>query len=290
MQEIQNSSSSFTPRDIFGPTATVIGLLIAAVAFLYSTSLNTNTLQELTDLILFVILFYALSAGFSAFYVLLHYRIFWRLAIGLYPFSWVILAFTAINLLISLAYKESLLQLFGINSITLPEFVTVLTMIFIGIAVIGAYLSMEQKILRALRSKGVNTEGFKEGFDEARIYEANPEVDIRSAFLDVYINIEKMLRELVAKNRDKLTEQGILKSTMNLGETLNATRIARMLERLGVINAQTYSAIDDLRPLRNAIVHGRYVSQFSIRKGMTLCAIVRNTLIRLIRDDSRAQN
>lgn len=267
-------------RDIFGPSATAIGLLLASVAFLYSTSLTPSTLQELTDLALYVILFFALSAAFQSVYLLLWNRDLLRLSLLLYIFGWVMLLFTAINLLSSLAYNHNILQAIGINSISLSNFSLILSIIFLLVVIIGVFLNLDRKIQQDISHE------FKDNGDMARISNIYAQIvtsDPVTEFFGAYIEIEKMLIDLVKRNKDKIQTIAGYEGRLVESETLlSAIEAARLLKRIEVIDSKTYASIDDLRPIRNAVVHGRKVSNFTLNQSIKLAKLVINTLKRTL--------
>lgn len=280
MSDDARSKETVQARDIFGPSATVIGLLLASVAFLYSTSLTPSTLQELTDLALYVILFFALSAAFQSMYLLMWNRDFLRLSLLLFIFGWVMLLFTAINLLSSLAYNLNILQAIDINSISLSNFSLILSIIFFLVVIIGVFLNLDRKIQRDISHE------LKDNNDANRISKSYAQIDtpdLVREFLFAYIEIEKMLRILVNRNTDKIKMIADDEDqTVKREASLSAIEAARLLKKIHVIDSKTYASIDDIRPIRNSVVHARKVSNFTLRQSIKLATFVSDTLKKIL--------
>jgi hypothetical protein len=69
MDSDDQTKYQLSPRDIFGPIATLSGLLVASIGLIHTTDLSTSITQTLTDIILIILLVSIITAGSASFYL-----------------------------------------------------------------------------------------------------------------------------------------------------------------------------------------------------------------------------
>ena len=152
--------------------------------------------------------------------------------------------------------------------------------LFLLVVIIGVFLNLDRKIQQDISHE------FKDNGDMARISNIYAQIvtsDPVTEFFGAYIEIEKMLIDLVKRNKDKIQTIAGYEGRLVESETLlSAIEAARLLKRIEVIDSKTYASIDDLRPIRNAVVHGRKVSNFTLNQSIKLAKLVINTLKRTL--------
>lgn len=250
------------------PIATLLGLLIASVGFIYNTSLNVDTKKILTLLILLLLVAFGTCATSVAFFTFTKKMHFWAFFLRMFALSWFFFILVSIGLILALVYN-----------VDIGQFAIYIVVIFLVVAAGLTYSSTKVRIPRGIRKmKSDRTVSIKEvqinrilmgkekTINENEIRKKLKE-DLaeksRDDFLTIYIEIEGLLRALLGKGEDS-KESAIV--------------MARELKKLRVIDGKTYSALDDIVPLRNAIVHGRRATALSINQGYQLAMLVKNKL------------
>ena len=69
MDSDDQTKYQLSPRDIFGPIATLSGLLVASIGLIHTTNLSTSITQTLTYIILIILLVFFIMASSTRFYL-----------------------------------------------------------------------------------------------------------------------------------------------------------------------------------------------------------------------------
>ena len=152
MPEENEQDAIMRPRDIFGPIATLSGLMIAAVGFLHTANLSASVVQGLTDIILMTLIFFVLTAGSASLYAHNGREKYWRASLLLYPISWAIFGLGVALMLVVVAYGITSFKLPAISSIPFSALFVVMSLILMCVSILMSLMASSRNYRQAMEN------------------------------------------------------------------------------------------------------------------------------------------
>lgn len=272
--ESQNQTKyELSPRDIFGPIATLSGLLVASIGLIHTTNLSSSITQTLTDIILVILLVFITTAFSASFYLQSGRMKWWTFTLTLYPISWISFGTGIGFMLITVAYGQSFLAIFHITPAIPLSVLTIVISILFGlltyIVTIRKYNKEIRKINKIVLIDKINM-GDESKIDISKnnrqksVMKREMDLDmqreaVRMTFLNQIIELESILRRIV--NEASPNVKTDRKSLMELVAILNSSN---------KYDRDFAPAIKFLVSIRNNVVHGIFVPYSTLKEALEI--------------------
>ena len=273
MSAITDSDKSqlLQPRGIIGPIATLLGLMIASIGFLRTANLPSNLTDDLTSTILVIALTFVITAVFASFYVYTGRRTYWQLALFFFPVSWSGLLIGLLLMLITLAYGNVLFQLLNSYGLSPPNFfILVLILFSVFWSAVVLYRNGKFLIRKISKMGGDPGKAMKVDYNlesERKIVLEASQEDLTSMFIQLFIKIEVVIRELFN-----------MQSRANSEKNPNISTMIRKMRSDDELPDDLYYQLKFLSNIRNRLVHGYSVPISDIQRGVNLAEVVSQEL------------
>lgn len=267
MEDEDRVVPQLSPKDIFGPIATLSGLLIASIGFIHASNLSTSITQALTDIILVILLLFVVTAGSASFYTKSGKEKYWSLALFFYPISWMALGIGISVMLTLVAYGPTIFV-----TLTVPP-VIILSALTLGISIVLAALTYYtgynryNKKLKELETKEGQKISSKQKSETSKGLSTRNNDNIKMNFLRGFIEIESILRDMF---------QTIFPDEKSAQLTFK--QMVRKLSTSNMFDKDFIPALEFLNGMRNNIVHGFAVPISHVEEAIRICSTVSDEL------------
>ncbi|MGA8905179.1 MAG: hypothetical protein WB661_09255 [Candidatus Bathyarchaeia archaeon] len=260
------------PRDVLAPIATLLGLLAAALSFLAGAKLSVDLFQVLVDVIVVILLVFVVAAVLTTVAALSRSTFVWNVAIAVYAVSWIIFGIGFVAILLAFAYGP---QVF---SITIPQLGVTTNGVFPVFSVIASVLGViasfivyhTMNALRSLIASQYRLKSEQPQLAASIEKRANREVSragtAKLAFIDAYIELEKLLRRIALVNQ------------IDVRATAGARELIQTLAAKGVVSKSLVPGFLDITQVRNMIVHGRDIPLETVRAALGAALHIKDQL------------
>lgn len=269
MPRSNNTASplSMQPRDIFGPVATLLGLMIASVGFLRTASLSVALLQTLTDLILLISICFVITAGSASLFSFTGRMRYWRFALFFYLISWSAFGIGVILMFLSVAYGNAVFLFLSKYGLSLADlFITVVFVLTVSLS-LNTVLRSEERFRKNLaKVSGPVGEAMKSNQEPETLEAPGARIDtddLSMAFIKLFIDMEVAIRDMFEKR---------LKSSSDAKYSVR--RMGELMRSNGLINNDQFAMIKFLNELRNRLIHGYSVPKSHILQGIKLANVL----------------
>jgi len=258
------------PRDILQPVATLIGLLATALGVMTGAALEANLFRILINIIVIIIVVFIVVALFTTAAMFSRKIILWSLALVTYCVSWLVFGFGIVAILLAFAYGASIFSI-TIPKIELTTDLLSLSTFFFAIVATIAGLFVEkgfEQLAKRIGALKVQMDSITTAQAQAKVQEevSARGINILSAFLGEFANIEKDMRKLAAS-------KGVL-----IPERSSAFQISRRLEQAGVLDRMTVTMLTAINDVRNRVAHGYDVPERTVADALLFAVAFRSYL------------
>jgi hypothetical protein len=281
MESENKTKYELSPRDIFGPIATLSGLLVASIGLIHTTNLSSSITQTLIDIILLILLVFITTAFSASFYLQSGRMKWWTFTLTLYPISWISFGIGIGLMLTIVAYGQSFLAILHITPVIL------LSVLIIGISILFVILTYMvrkryydkeiRKINKIVLSDKINM-GDESKIDISKnnrqklVMEREMDLDmqreaVRMTFLNQIIELESILRRIAHEVSPNVKTER--KSLMELVAILNSSN---------KYDRDFSPAIKFLVSIRNNVVHGIFVPYSTLKEALEIAIKVSHDL------------
>jgi hypothetical protein len=257
---------------MLGQIATLIGLLVAALALFTSGKISGTSLTILASLLIIVVTMFGLTAIFAAVSMPTRNPTLWIVAQYLYPLSWIVFLFGMVMIILLFAYGPSVFTFKLPNTSTTTNSLSlVLSIVSAAVGVLTALFTSRNTTRRVTKDlEKLEQESVEKGPSERQSSEilaeeaVQPTIDSwRIEFLNEAKKTESLLWSIArAKNIDLKAKK-------------TPKQITRELIRVDPKQANVYKLLDDIWDFRSNIVHGIEVPQPLALRGLLLARNLR---------------